>query len=248
MDYPIDMQERDQRYIALEGCYNMRDIGGYPTLDGRTTRWKTLFRSDSLHCLSADDQQVLLDHGVQTIIDLRRAKEAIKAPNILARSSSVTYKNIPLIETVQIARPTQSLLDRYCFLLESCQEQIKLILAMMAEGNIFPCIIHCTAGKDRTGLLIALLLSISNVSPATIANDYALSEPYLTPFFKTFRSLTKPDGYNNQRYAWLTRAPAETMLATLAYLNEQYGGVKEYLTAIGISQQQLTDLCAQLVE
>src|SRR5919206_5017078 len=85
------------RHLSLTGTYNLRDTGGYRTLDGRTTRWRTFLRSDSLHRVPPMAQTTLLNYGVRTVIDLRRSDELHVAPNVFAGSSIVSYHQISLL-------------------------------------------------------------------------------------------------------------------------------------------------------
>jgi len=237
-----------QRHLALENSYNIRDIGGYATLDGCSTRWKTLLRADSPNSLTSAEQRQLLDYPVRTIIDLRRNAELQRAPAIFANSQAVRYINISLLEDERKVRGVQTLAALYCQILETCQEQMQQVLQFMASGGIFPCMVHCTIGKDRTGLIIALLLSICNVPASTIVSDYALSEQYVAPFFDLRRAQLAQDGSDIQSLEWLTTALPETMLTTLAYLDERYGSVQAYLRAIGINDMQMEYLRNSLIE
>ena len=101
--------------LRLEGVHNLRDVGGYPTRDGRPTRSRALYRSDSLHRLAPEAQRTLLDdHGVRTIIDLRRAPELERSPNVFAGSAEVRYLHLPLIvEQLGGGEPAQSLEEMF---------------------------------------------------------------------------------------------------------------------------------------
>ncbi len=237
-----------QRYLALEGSYNIRDIGGYPTLDGRTTRWGAIVRGDSLSNLSAESQRALLDYPIHTVIDLRRSSELQASPDVFAQSPHVKYVNISLLEDESQVTQIQSLEALYRLMLDTYQEEIKLTIETIAQKDTFPCLLHCTIGKDRTGLIVALLLSLSDVDPSIIADDYALSEEYLDPLFQSYRARAEQNGADMQRLAWMVRSRRETMLATLTYLEEQYGGVLKYLSSIGITDEQIKTIQAQLVE
>jgi protein-tyrosine phosphatase len=248
MEQPENQSELHQRRLALESTYNIRDIGGYATLDGRSTRWRTFLRADSFNELPPEGQRLLLAYPVRTIIDLRRTIELRRAPAIFATSQLVRYVNISLLEDEQKIREMQSLQELYQFILETCKEQIKQILQLMATEDVFPCIAHCTVGKDRTGLITALLLSIANVPATTIAEDYALSEQYLAPLFHLRRAEAAKERQDVQGFEWLASALPETMLATLAHLERQYGSVKTYLRVIGLTDAQLENLRGRLVE
>ena len=237
-----------QRYLALEGSYNIRDIGGYPTQDGHTTRWGAIVRADSLSNLPAASQRALLDYPIHTVIDLRRSSELQASPDVFAQSPDIKYVNISLLEDESKVGQVQSLEELYRLMLETSQEQIKLTIETLAQKDTFPCLLHCTIGKDRTGLIVALLLSLSNVNPATIADDYALSEQYLDPLFQSYRARAEQNGADIERLAWMVHSRRETMLATLAYLEEHYGGVHNYLSSIGITDQHIESIHSQLVE
>lgn len=237
-----------QRYLALEGSYNIRDIGGYPTLDGRKTRWGAIVRGDSLSNLSVASQRALLDYPIRTVIDLRRSSELQASPDVFAQSPHVKYVNISLLEDESKVAEVQSLEDLYRLMLDTYQEQVRLTIETIAQEDAFPCLLHCTIGKDRTGLIVGLLLSLSRVDPMIIADDYALSEQYLDPLFQSYRVRAEQNGADMQRMAWMVRSRHETMLATLAYLEEQYGGVHNYLSSIGITDEQIKNIQSQLVE
>ena len=248
MDQSGNPSESRQRYIALEGSYNIRDVGGYATLDGHVTRWRTLLRADSPNNLPLASQQTLLEYPIHTIIDLRRTAELQKSPNIFAQSTHVKYVNISLLEDEGKVTQVQSLEALYCLMLDTSQEQIKLVMETMAQDDTFPCLLHCAIGKDRTGLITALLLSLSSVPSTTIADDYALSEQYLDPLLKAMRLRAQHRGEDVSRLAWLIRSRKETMHATLAYLEERYGNTASYLSMLGITDQQMDAIRSQLVE
>ncbi len=234
-----------QRYLALEGSYNIRDIGGYSTLDGGQTRWRTVLRADSLHCLTPTSQQALLEYGVPTIIDLRRSSEALKKPNVFSIAPAATYRNIPFFDDalLQELNQVKTLAGQYRVLIESCKNQIREIIEAIAAAKTAPIVVHCAAGKDRTGLIIALLLSVASVPAATIAADYALSEQYLAPLFAPELPQARERGI-----AHIFECREEIMLETLDYWRDRYGGATAYLQAIGIGRDRILHLRSLLVE
>ncbi|GAC1360439.1 MAG: hypothetical protein NVSMB44_12060 [Ktedonobacteraceae bacterium] len=237
-----------QRYLALEGSYNIRDIGGYTTRDGRMTRWGTVLRADSLSNLPLASQRALLDYPVRTIIDLRRGSELQASPDVFADSPLVKYINISLLEDESRIAQMHSLEELYRFMLDDSQQEIKQVIEAMAQEDTFPCVLHCTIGKDRTGLIVALLLSLGKVPADTIADDYALSEQYLDPLFKAFRARAEENGVDTERLAWIVHSRQETMHATLAYLQERYGDARGYLSSLGITDQQIENILSRLIE
>jgi protein-tyrosine phosphatase len=237
------------RHLPLPGTYNVRDLGGYQTSDGRMTRWRTFFRADSLHRLSPEAQTTLLAHGLRSVIDLRRSDELHRAPNVFASSTRVSYHHLSLLlDTPPQPGVLRPLDVTYRYLLDERQEQMYTALYTLATPGNLPAIVHCTAGKDRTGLLVALLLGLAGVPEATIAADYALSAQYLgDAFYEETRQRIVERGETWEQYLPLMQCPPELMRATLAYLQERYGGSVAYARAIGLGTAHITRLQAALL-
>jgi protein-tyrosine phosphatase len=239
-----------QRHLTLAGTYNVRDVGGYTTTDGRTTRWQTLLRADSLHRLAPEGQRALLDLGLRTIVDLRRPGEAERYPNLLATAPELRYLQISINNDAPEER-TQfpTLPEIYRGILDTAQAQIGTIVATLAAPGALPGLVHCQVGKDRTGLVIAFLLSVAGVPPETIAADYAHSAANLAGEYseRLQRSLTA-DGIDWEQYRQLLISPAEFMLDVHAYLDARHGGAIAYLRAAGVRDEQLADLKLALTE
>jgi protein-tyrosine phosphatase len=238
------MPEKIKRLLQLDTTYNTRDIGGYTTEDGKTTKWLKLLRSDNLHALTPDAQNTLLDCGVSTIIDLRNDDEIEKAPNVFAQHPQVSYHNIPLfnnqIDYSQI--PLWSLEELYVITLDKCRGQVLAIINAITVHKT-PILVHCAAGKDRTGIIIALLLAIANVPLVTIAEDYAISGKNIIPIYKEEIEIAKEKGF-----AHIFDSPVETMLGTFSYLQKEYGGAVGYLQTIGITDEQINHIREMLVD
>jgi protein-tyrosine phosphatase len=245
MENAINSSSNFQRHLPLEGSYNIRDIGGYLTDDGCQTRWKTILRSDSLHRLTPASQKALIDYGIKTIIDLRYSSEVNHKPSVFAESEQIKYFHIPLFEDDFLAqlKPLKTQAEQYYFWLDSCQAQFRKILENIIESLESPILIHCTGGKDRTGLTIALLLSVANVPVKTIVEDFALSQNYLAPLFAPLLPKVRELGY-----AYMLECRAETLLETFQYLDAKYGGAIGYLKAIGLRTEQINYLRSLLVE
>ena len=240
-----------QRRLILEGAYNVRDIGGYVTVDGRRTRWRTLLRGDSLHRLSTADQATLLDCGVRTIIDLRAAAETRVEPSVFCMSQAVAYQHMPVINDVARGAhdPPPSLVAIYRHILDTAQEQLAQLLRTLAQPGALPALVHCTAGKDRTGLVVALLLGSAGVPAPTIAADYALSDTYLGADFRAeARKRALAAGLDWNVYQQLLICPPELMLDALVYLDERYDGVHGYVRTIGLTETEVDALRDALTE
>ena len=153
-----------RRAIPVEGAYNVRDLGGYETADGRQVRWRTLFRAADIHALSPSAQATLIDAGVRTVIDLRGSRELIEAASVFKDRSDVQYRPHNMTGDALINRwgtipvPADSsirLSTMYSTVLDERGEMIKTILESVSQPGTLPAVFHCTAGKDRTGVLAA---------------------------------------------------------------------------------------------
>ncbi|NWG22125.1 MAG: tyrosine-protein phosphatase [Chloroflexi bacterium] len=234
----------EQRHIPLQGAHNVRDVGGYATASGALTRWRRLLRADSLHRLTPDDQRVLREYGVRTIVDLRLPVEVAHNPNVFAAADGIRYINLPLIPERSdsgIEARSASVNDLYRLMLDECQTPIRDVLGLMAEAEA-PVLVHCFVGKDRTGIITALALGAAGVPAPTIADDYALSGTLTVSLLAEIRAMLLRLGYDVTRFDRLSPAPRDAMLATLAYLDERYGGIEAYLTTIGLTASQRSGL------
>ncbi len=243
------------RHLPIDGTYNVRDLGGLPTTDGHVTRWQTFIRAGNLDKVSAAGCQYLTTYGVTTIIDLRDEWEVESYPNVFAHVARVHYANLPLIgdryaqdETWKAASERYTHLhELYAYYLDNCQPQIASIIGALSASSSCT-IFHCYAGKDRTGLIAALVLGAVGVSADTIAADYALTGEQITHLVTEWRAYAIQ---HNRDLAALERDAAanpQTMLDTLAYLTTRYGGVRPYLLACGVTEEQIMMLKRRLVE
>lgn len=238
----------------VEGSYNIRDLGDYPTKDGYSTRRCVLFRAGNLDKISLAAQQQLIDQGVKTVIDLRDEWEAQNFPNPFAQSRIVTYLNLPLIgdslsTNVAWKAETQNyttLDELYTKYLDHCQRQLGAIVSAIAEST-FTTLFHCHAGKDRTGIVAALLLGAVGVPNATIAEDYALSASPITHLIKQWREYAIQHGQDMQHFERDVGSNSETMLNMLDYLTRHYGSTTNYLYSCGVSDRHLERLRTHFV-
>jgi protein-tyrosine phosphatase len=241
-----------ERRLDWEACYNARDVGGYHTAGGGSTRWRGFFRSDNLCRLSPNGQAALLAAGVRTVIDLRSPFELRIDPCPFDAAPPLAggpaYVNLPVIDPADRAAATaidraETVATAYARMLDSCQIRLATILRAVAAAPPGGVLVYCHAGKDRTGLVTALVLALAGVAPATIAEDYALSDGFLQPWYHE-QLRTAPSEARREwltSYLWSSRnvAHPEAMLATLAYLDRQHRGVRPYLRAAGVTEPEL---------
>src|SRR5574341_917696 len=245
-EIPIMLDKSDlQRYLRLEGCANMRDIGGYETLDGRRTRWKVILRSDNLDKLPPASQQAVVDYGVTTVIDLSEREEIERQPDVFATSEVVKYLHLPLKgspEIVSGALEFETREDLYLYYLENCTQQIKAVLDAIAGVKRGGTLIHCVAGKDRTGIVAALLLALAKVPPEMIAYDYGITSLYLAEKVQRWREKLIETHADVTRFDREVACPPESMQIVLAEIGRRHGGVESYMQRIGLSQASIDRL------
>jgi protein-tyrosine phosphatase len=238
-----------ERRIELEGNYNFRDLGGYESADGRVLRWRKLYRSDALHNLTHEDVRRLGLLGLAAVFDLRTAYELEHDGLGALYDAGVSHHHTPFISdpTPPERREfTDDLHPVYVRMLASAQPSIKLIFERLAREDSYPAVFHCAAGKDRTGVMAAMVLRALGVSDATIIADYALSTTYITPHLEARWEAGDLGPYKNIPKAFL-RADPESMVKILNVVDEEYGPGAAYLAATGLSRDILEQLRERLL-
>jgi protein-tyrosine phosphatase len=234
------------RRLELEGVFNLRDVGGYPAAGGRTTRWRALLRSDALHRLDPGGGAVLAGLGLRTVLDLRTEAEAEIAPCALDGLTNART-HISLLTGDLAALPME--LDAiYRYMIDDCGETIGAAIKVLAEAGALPALVHCSAGKDRTGIVVALILATLGVPDAVIAADYQLSAAYLdTASTPAIAQLQASTGLGAELTEPLLSSPAQLILDVLAWAREAGGSVEGYLLDRGLTGADLERLRAALV-
>lgn len=240
-----------ERLIAFEAAFNFRDLGGYETSDGYEVRWRRVFRSAALHGMTPADIVLAQELGLRSIFDLRSPRELEEdGLGVLYDGGAVSHRHAPFFRDVTGARPRDLNVDMvtlYTQMLVTAQPAIGEVFVTLAEEETYPAVFHCAAGKDRTGVVSALLLRTLNVDDATIAADYALSTEYITPRLEALQSEKSRARYGDIPPHML-RAEPETILQTLDAIDQQYGSARAYLANCGVSDAQLDALRQHLLQ
>jgi protein-tyrosine phosphatase len=245
------------RWISLDGAANVRDLGGLPVLAGGQTRFGRLLRAGTLQELTDDAVAHLVDDiGLRTVVDLRLADEALREGSMLSERPGVRYLSLPLwsadrirVDVVADASKTD-VVDHYVAFLEGSDATIVGAAREFTVDANLPAVFHCAAGKDRTGVLAAVLLDAVGVTSEAIVADYALSGERLE---QIQAQLVRLDTYRKMRAVAATRPGALTadpssMQRFLAVLSEKYGGGAGYLRTHGLAEDELVELRHQLVD
>lgn len=244
------------RRIAFEGISNFRDLGGYGTGTGRSVRWGQVFRADALHGMSRDDLALYQELGMRAVYDLRSDVERDERPNpVPSRALTIVGRSPEEIPPPPPPAATSAageifLFELYAGLIKHAAEQIGELFTGLTEDQGLPAVFHCHAGKDRTGLVAALLLEALGVERETILDDYELTGRYRrrTEQEPTFQRLIEY-GMSPEAAAGVLTTPRWAMEKALEELDVAYGGVDEYLlTTAGMKAPALDRLRSRLTE
>ena len=177
----VDLSQRD---LEWEGCYNVRDLGGLPTVQGGVTRFGALVRSDNPWKLTAEGLRAMRAHGVRTVVDLRHEIEIAERPTVeVEHVVNVSVLDFGDEEYWSRWRGVQDTPRFYREVLERWSDRFAGAVVAVARARQGGVLVHCEVGRDRTGLVCALLLSVAGVPPEAIAADYALSAERLAPLY-----------------------------------------------------------------
>lgn len=232
--------------LPLEGGFNLRDMGGYATADGRRVKRGMLFRSGMMSMLTEADEAHLAGLGIATVCDLRRPGERRRDPTRWCEPAGVLYwtrdydeSSGVLGELLRGALPTAdgvraSMIEVYRELLVDHAASYRFLFQRLAEGHV-PLLFNCSAGKDRTGVAAALILSALGVPRETIYEDYLLTNRYAD--FSRIVGRDEADPYRHIDAAVLApllAADADYLDTAFDSLDRDHGGVDAYLASIGV--------------
>ena len=255
-------------WLDLDGAANVRDLGGLPTVDGRTTRPRVLVRADNLQGLTdADVRRLVEEQGVRTVLDLRTTGEVhLEGPGPLV--GKVAHHHLSLIpeapgepDEVEVDRAIPSWEDRsaeprerrtdmsghYLGYVEDAPGNLATALRLLAAPQSGTTVVHCAAGKDRTGTVVALALSLAGVRREAVVADYAASADRIDGVLARLRASPTYGPELEGATVDDVRPRAESMERFLDEVDRRYGGPHGLAMAIGVDEETVARLAARLV-
>jgi protein-tyrosine phosphatase len=243
-----------ERRVPFAGITNLRDLGGYPT-PGGTTRWGRVFRADALHKLTDGDLEAFRALGIRTVYDLRGEVERSEFPG------PVSSMHVPIVGRPAGAEPVRPgeatanggetmLRDMYVGILEHSATHVGTILRGLADDQQVPAVFHCHGGKDRTGVVAAVLLLALGVDRDTVLDDYEATRRYrLIEHQQDSLANMLAAGVAPEAAAGVLGTPRWAMAAAVDAIVDAYGGIDAYVTGpVGLTATELSALRALLVE
>lgn len=230
------------RRFNFKNVFNCRELGGYCTPDG-LTKDAVFLRSDNTTGLTDKEIQQLKDYGLSTVIDLRHKPEISEEPDPFESDGDIDYQNIAVTDYASFTTEDLNeilLSDLYITMSEN-KQFIRSVFESLAkaQGTV---LFHCAAGKDRTGLISALLLKLMGVSDSDVVADYQVSNTYLIEKYKDMKE--NP----SLRYVNLYDSKPETMFTFLNYLEKRYGSIENYFRDKELSSETLSQIRSKFIE
>lgn len=233
------MKNHGQRRLLLSTTLNTRDLGGYPAMDGRMTQYGRIFRTDAPPSLTGADLALLREHGISTAIDLRSGPEAERRPSGFSGQEGIDYHLCSFSAGNENPNIPEDVPQIYAALL-SDHANIRRVLGLIADAPA-GVIYHCAVGKDRTGVITALVLLICGVPLCDVLADYQVSYTYLRPLIEEMHR------QNPEFPTFLGHSNLEYMDRSLDNLFVQYGDVEGYLRAAGVSSEVVEKIREKLL-
>jgi protein-tyrosine phosphatase len=225
------------RRYPFKYVYNCRDLGAYVTLDGNTTKSQVFLRSDNLTDLQIQEITYLKSLGLQAVIDFRHLDEINPSPDPFANDTDVAYHNIAILDHAQFTLEDLNQIQLHDLYIQISKNRsfIQSVFKCLAqyEGVV---LFHCSAGKDRTGVISALLLKLAGVSDVDIVADYEVSYTYLEPKYMDQDvnvSLVYKDLFDSKR---------DSMQVFLTYLNQNFTNIDDYFRLMDIEASVLKQI------
>ena len=238
------------RWLPVPGCVNFRDLGGYPNRSGQTVRWRRLFRSDALQDIPPDAAPfVTRELAVKLVVDLRNTDEAQRDGRGPLPDMGAQYRHFPLLEERGFPPFTggdvvERLSTTYQWLVHNSGPRVAAAINAIAAADGNAAVFHCSAGKDRTGLLAALILEVLGVDPETIKSDYLLTNQAVDGILRRIKAMQPQASPTTQSLA----AQPIAFQRFHDTLHQEYGGAEPYLQRHGVTPETLNQLRRNLLE
>ena len=240
-----------RRFVPFQGCVNFRDLGGYPTGDGRTVSWNKLYRSDALNELTEEDvARAVGELGIQTMVDLRNHDEVRRDGAGVLADSGPDYHHFPLLEKrgeippIGGADVAERLAVTYQWIIENSGGLIAEAVTTIARNKGRAAVFHCSAGKDRTGIIAAMVLGVLGVDREIVMADYLLTNEVVVDIAGRITRMQPQSNFN----AETLRAQPLAMERVLTTVHCAYGGPEEYLRRHGVPGPVLQSLRTGLLD
>ncbi len=246
------------RRIELEGSHNFRDLGGYQLGDGRRIRPGRLYRADGLANLTDHDLEIVDALGIRTVIDLRSSQELDERGRFPVERHPVNFHHLPIIDATwadadmpafddTAEGAVEFLVWAYRDMLLAGADLFAHAIKVLATPAMTPAVFHCAAGKDRTGILAALILGGLGVDDDVIADDFALTATGMVRM-RAWLEANAPDGFRmmNERPSFMFSSDPAAIRQFLADVRAVHGSVGNFLSSIGVGSAVMADLADQL--
>lgn len=250
-----DVGTDHRRVVPLFAVHNFRDMGGYPTVDGRMTRWHRVFRADGLQRLTDGDLELLRPFRLRTVIDLRTIGEIQEWGKFDVDQYPLNWVHLPIVDATwhfdgrkADGSPHEFLVNAYVDMLGVGAQRFGQTLRLLADPKVGPVVFHCAAGKDRTGLVAALALAAVGVPDEYIAADYGLTVEGMarTRLWAATHRPALLERMNSAPPGFMAAVPS-ALLEVLDYLRRDHGSIEEYLATIGVTPEVIAGLQTNLL-
>ncbi len=230
--------------MALEGAWNFRDLGGYAAAGGRRVLWRRLFRADGLDRLTPTDRETLTHLGVRTVVDLRTTDEVARGA-VDGLRGAFRWHHLPMLDVLPPREDFEDwvvsryVAEEYLSMLDEAPASVAAFLRLLTDDHdIYPVVFHCFAGKDRTGVLSAVVLGLLGVSDEDIAGDYALSRLAMTSLLEWLRAAYGEEGREEieARAPAIASAEPATMTIFLERFRALHGSFDDFAGEIGVPE------------
>lgn len=228
---------RQERLLNFPPISNIRDLGGYDTIDQKFTKTHKYVRSAIVANVSDEQLKEIYEYGIRAVIDLRSDAEISMNPHALSNYEGVSYYHINLMDQKDLnvlPKDVDELSDLYIFIVDKCQHKMKEVFEILVKHKDGGVLYNCSAGKDRTGVVSALLLDLANVDEQTIITDYSESYENNLPIYQFLEKQTE-----QIQSSTLLLSEPEQMSKFLNHFKEKYNSTKDYLSLLEFSEEEI---------